>query len=398
MKKNYSGFTLVTVCVASIAVTLLGCFFYFSYKLGGKDTMNAALKFAAVYNTIDDKFVGDADMGDLSDIAYATMVQAIDDRWSYYMTSDQYKDYKQYRENNYTGIGVTIEKNEETGYFELKVVLDGSPAQEAGLKIGDTLKKINDEDLLGLETAEVKKLIQDQNGKDFVIAYTTAEGEDKTATVSEGVIHTAPVSYELLDNGVGYVKIKNFEGGCADGTIAGVKELIDSNAKGIVFDVRNNPGGTLQELLDILDYILPEGDIFVSLDEKGNEKVFTSDDSCVEIPMAVMVNQNTYSAAEFFAAALSEYDYATIVGSNTTGKARSQMNFKLGDGSAVHISTRSYLTPNRVDLAEQGGIVPDLKHDLSEEKENQLMGDELPYKDDEQMQMAVSAVISNNNN
>ena len=122
----------------------------------------------------------------------------------------------------------------------------------------------------------------------------------------------------------------------------------------------------MTELLKALDHILPEGDLFVSVTKSGKEKVSTSDASCVKLPMAVLINANTYSAAEYFAAALKEYNWATVVGSATTGKGRSQTTIELSDGSAVHISSRKYLTPTRVDLAQTGGITPDVVVDMGD--------------------------------
>ena len=132
-----------------------------------------------------------------------------------------------------------------------------------------------------------------------------------------------------------------------------------------------------------LDHILPEGDLFVSVDRSGKETVTKSDNVCVKVPMSVLVNANTYSAAEFFAAALREYDWATIVGENTTGKGRSQTTLLLSDGSAVHISSNKYLTPQRVDLSEQGGLVPD---------QTVTPGDDPEV--DQQLNAAISAVLN----
>ena len=117
----------------------------------------------------------------------------------------------------------------------------------------------------------------------------------------------------------------------------------------------------MSELVSLLDYLLPDGDLFVSVDKAGKETVQTSDKVCLSAKMAVLVNENSYSAAEFFAAALQEYDWATIVGEHTTGKARSQVTIELSNGGAIHISTKKYLTPQRVDLAEAGGIKPDIE-------------------------------------
>jgi carboxyl-terminal processing protease len=201
------------------------------------------------------------------------------------------------------------------------------------------------------------------------------------------------VSYELLDSGVGLITIENFDSGVCDDFIAAVEDLQSQGAVGLIFDVRNDPGGLVSELTAMLDYLLPEGEIFVSVSKDGTEKVEKSGASCVEMPMAVLVNQNSYSAAEFFAAALREYDWATVVGQQTTGKGRSQITKLLSDGSALHISTKKYMTPNRVDLSEVGGITPDIEIEISDEDFTLLYYDQLAREDDEQLQAAVSAVL-----
>ncbi len=165
----------------------------------------------------------------------------------------------------------------------------------------------------------------------------------------------------MLEDQVGYVKINNFESGAGAGAIKAVDSLLADGAKSLVFDVRGNPGGRVTELVTILDHILPEGDLFVSVNKSGKETVTTSDNICVKVPMAVLVDASSYSAAEYFAAALQEYNWATIVGEATTGKGRSQTTIVLDDGSAVHLSSARYLTPNRVDLSEQGGLTPDVE-------------------------------------
>ena len=141
---------------------------------------------------------------------------------------------------------------------------------------------------------------------------------------------------------------------------------------GFIFDVRTNPGGLVSELTSLLDYLLPSGTIFVSVDKDGNRTETTSDSVCLDMPMAVLVNEYTYSAAEFFAAALQEYNWADVIGARTTGKSRSQQTLELSDGSAIHISTARYLTPLGVDLAEQGGIIPDQEVALTATGDAQL--------------------------
>jgi len=392
MNKRFNTLTLVIACVLSFMLAGLCIVGIFVIKFGGMDSFPYAAKFAAIYNAINSDFVGDADMEQLSDAAYGAMIDAIDDRWSYYMTAEQYEEYKQYQNNSYTGIGVTIGLDEDSGLFRVLTVLEDSPAQQAGVNIGELMCAIDGEDLKDMTSAQVKELISERSVKSFELKLRTDDGTERTVTIKAEVIHSNPVNYEMLDGAIGYVKIKNFESDSGDEIIAAVDDLVSQGAKGIVFDVRNNPGGLLSELLKALDHILPEGDIFVSADKEGNEKVKTSDASCVKLPMTVLINENSYSAAEFFAAALSEYDWAKLVGGNTTGKARSQVTFELSDGSAIHISTNSYLTPKRVDLAETGGLKPDVTVSLGEEDEKKLESGLLEHGEDGQLSAAIEEI------
>jgi len=392
MKRRFSTLTLIIACVLSFLLAGLCITGIFVIKYGGMDSFPYASKFAAIYNAIDSDFVGGADMEKVSDAAYGAMIDAIDDRWSYYMTAEQYEEYKQYQNNSYTGIGVTIGKDEDSGLFRVLTVLEDSPAQEAGVNVGELMCAIDGEDLKDMTSSQIKELISGKTGKSFELKLRTDDGTERTVTIEAEVIRSNPVEYEMLDGAVGYVRIKNFESDSGDEIIAAVDDLVSQGAKGIVFDVRNNPGGLLSELLKALDHILPEGDIFVSADKEGNERVKTSDASCVKLPMTVLINENSYSAAEFFAAALSEYDWAKLVGGNTTGKARSQVTFELTDGSAIHISTNSYLTPKRVDLAETGGLVPDVAVSLGDEDEEKLESGLLEHSEDGQLSAAVEEI------
>ena len=191
-------------------------------------------------------------------------------------------------------------------------------------------------------------------------------------TVDCRLIYDDPVSYEMINGNVGYIRIANFESGAAQSSISAIESLLTAGAEYFVFDVRTNPGGLLSELTTLLDYLLPGVDIFVSVDKSGEETVVTSNNVCLDMDMCVLVNADSYSAAEFFAAALQEYGWATIVGEHTTGKGRSQQTFELSDGSALHLSTAKYLTPKRVDLSEQGGVAPDIEVALSGNTDSQL--------------------------
>lgn len=185
------------------------------------------------------------------------------------------------------------------------------------------------------------------------------------------LIYDNPVSSEMINGNVGYIKISNFESGAAENAIAAIEKLLQGGAQYFVFDVRTNPGGLLDELTELLDYLLPGGDIFVSVDKSGEETVVTSNNVCLDMEMCVLVNADSYSAAEFFAAALQEYNWATIVGERTTGKGRSQQTFELSDGSAAYLHRQvPHAQPGGPLPA--GGVTPDMEVALSGSTDSQL--------------------------
>lgn len=196
----------------------------------------------------------------------------------------------------------------------------------------------------------------------------------------------------LLEDDIGLVTISNFDSRCYDETIAAIEELLAQGAEALIFDVRYNPGGYKSELVEVLDYLLPEGPLFRSEDYQGNISVDKSDASCLDIPMAVLVNGESYSAAEFFAAALREYGVAVIVGEQTCGKGYFQQTYQLSDGSALGLSVGKYSTPNGVWLAEVGGLTPDIQVDVDDETEAAIYAATLDPAEDPQIQAAVEAL------
>ena len=197
---------------------------------------------------------------------------------------------------------------------------------------------------------------------------------------------------EMLPDNIGLVTIKNFDERCAEETLAAIDSLVEQGAKALVFDVRFNPGGYKKELVKILDRLLPEGPIFRSISYTGEETVDHSDADCLEIPMAVLVNSSSYSAAEFFAAALREYEKAVVVGEATTGKSYFQTTFRLSDGSAVGLSVGKYCTPQGVSLAEVGGLKPDVDVPVDDETFGKIYSGLVKPEEDPQIQAAIGAL------
>lgn len=347
-------------------------------------------KAAEVQEIIETYFIDDYDEDTLADGAASGMVDATGDEWSYYLSADEVAAYEESMANAYVGVGITITEDAEAGGMRVEEVVSGGPAEEAGIRMGDLLLAVEGEDVLPLGIDGMRNLVRGEEGT-HVNMHFSRNGSEYDVSVERRSIETPVVTGELLDENIGYIKIDNFDERSAAETIAFVKDLIGQGAEALLFDVRFNPGGYADELVKVLDYLLPEGDLFRSVDYAGREEVDTSDTSCVELPMAVLVNEDSYSAAEFFAAALQEYEWATIVGSQTYGKGNFQTAFYLSDGSMVNLSIGKYYTPGGKSLSETG-VTPDVVVDLDDEQYALLYYSALEQADDPQFQAAIDTL------
>lgn len=382
MKRKIDVSAAIVLIVAAAFLAFAATYFYMSGQPDEKT------KFDEAMDVIERYYVGDYTREAVVDNGVAAMVAALDDRWSYYLSAEELESYLQNVNNEYSGIGITIEQSEN--YIRIVAVEAESPAAQQGMRPGGELQAVDGEDVTGLSSTEVKGIIQASLNDGEVTLSVLEDGSVNDYTVAGGLIQVDPVRYEMMD-GVGYIKVKNFDAKSSQQLIAACETLVEQGAGGLVFDLRFNPGGQLSELLPSLDYLLPEGDIFLSNMKGGGMEAERSDASCLELPMAVLVNSESYSAAEFFAAALQEYDWAEVVGEKTTGKGYAQITEVLSDGSAIHISAKEYYTPNGVSLAGVG-VTPDIELTLEYEAWVELYYDVLPAEDDAQLQTALEAV------
>lgn len=363
---------LILACILCVGVTYGLTVQRERDRIGSEDNYNQAMKYLEIKNKIDKSYVGTVDEDAVSSAAFSAMVEALGDQWSYYMSPSEYQAYQLYNANQYVGLGVTIDKDAGTGGMKITGVYEDSPADSAGLKVGDIILAINSTDITDMTVGDAQSVIEANIGETVQLNIKNKDGDTVQMNVNCAVVYTNPVSYEMMSGNTGYVEIDNFQSGAADAAINAIESLLGQGATRFIFDVRSNPGGLVSEMNKLLDYLLPSGTIFISVDKNGNQTPTTSDSVCLDMPMVVLVNEYTYSAAEFFAAALQEYNWADIIGQRTTGKSRSQQTLELSDGSAIHISTARYLTPAGVDLAEQGGVVPDQVVALTENGDAQL--------------------------
>jgi len=394
--KKISVLACVCACFLTVLLTLSCVFFFnrFVPRLSKVDeSYSAEDKLSEAAEIIRDNYIGEYNESVLSDSAIDAMIESLDDRWSYYMTAEEVESYLRSSQNSYGGIGIVVQNDTEQIATILKVYTD-SPAGQANIQPGSRFLTVDEENVTGLDMDSVVEKIRAaiSRGK-IVLRLLCPDGSEEEYELIPGDVFTNPVSYELLESGLGYIRLDNFEGRSAQDGITAIKQLVSESVPGIIFDMRENPGGQLNELLEILDFILPEGKLFISRNIDGSESVDYSDASCVTLPMVVLVNEDTYSAAEFFAAALREYGWAKLVGAQTSGKGYAQITVPMTDGSAIHISHIAYYTPNGECLAGVG-LTPDITVAMGEEERTLLYYGMLSKEDDIQLQEAEKLLIA----
>ena len=351
---------------------------------------NGYTKLEQLEDLILDKYIGEADRTAMEDAAAEAMVGALGDRWSYYLSAEEYQDYQEQMANAYVGIGVTIQQREDGKGLNVVAVTAGGSAVAAGVLAGDVIIGVDGRSIADMSTSDVKNLIRGKEGTTVNLT-VLREAEELEITVTRKQIQTPVATAALLDHNIGLITIENFDSRCADETIAAIESLLEQGAEKLIFDVRNNPGGYASEMVEVLDYMLAEGDLFRTVRYDGKEQVDRSNEKCLELPMAVLVNGDSYSAAEFFAAALSEYEAAVVVGEKTCGKGYFQNTYRFDDGSAVALSVGKYYTPKGVSLAEVG-ITPDVPVEVDEDTAKAIRYGNLPWQEDPQIQAAMEAL------
>ncbi|MBQ2749498.1 MAG: PDZ domain-containing protein [Clostridia bacterium] len=393
MKNKLNLLQMAMVVVLTAAVTWL---ITYSATIRGAENDIAELlgdsekyaKLEEIQKYVDQHFVGEYDEAAVMEAAAEGYVDGLGDQWSYYMSADRYQQYKSDNSDRYVGIGITVNYDDDANAILVLDVIDNSPADQAEILPMDYIVAVNGEAVadLGYEGA-VNALVRDEGVKVNVTMSRNGETTEKTLTCQEVVKQY--IFSELLEGNVGYIRITEFSSGAQDGFLAAVENLISSGADSFVFDVRNNPGGDLNVLISILDRILDKKDLFIEEYQNGQRYTFTSDETGLSYPMAVLCNQHSYSAAEYFAAVLQEYDVATVVGEATTGKGYGQSTIELSDGSAMVLSVIRYYTPEGRSLKESG-VTPDQEVTLAEDQ-MALVG-RMDPTEDAQLAAAVAVV------
>ena len=325
-------------------------------------------KTSVLQNIIDRYFLFDEDMTKVEDGIYAGMMNGLGDPYTVYYTKEEYKALNEDTEGKYSGIGAVVSQNPNTKIITIVKIFDNSPANDAGLQVGDIIDKIDGEEVAGTDMdILVKTKIRGEEGTSFKM--TVLRGDDRKEVeldLTRRSIEVETVAGKMLDNNIGYIAVSQFDAVTSEQFKSNIESLQSQGMTKLIVDLRGNPGGLLDQVVDMLDYILPDGLVLYTEDKYGEREEYYSDGSHeLKIPMVVLVNENSASASEVFTATFRDFEWGTVVGKTTFGKGIVQNVLPLGDGTAVKITTQHYYPPSGYDL-HKVGIKPDLEVDLNE--------------------------------
>lgn len=325
-------------------------------KVGGDEDYAEAMRYTELKKIVIEKFIDEVDSQSMTDSASAAIINGLGDKWSSYMSKDEYKTYQLYSANEYSDIGMSIVKNENGGYDVVSVNI-GTPAAISGLNVGMTITDIDGTSIENSDIDEVRTLIRSKMNTSFELGIN---GGKTRLTVDCTAFYTSAVSSRLEKTQAGYIKITDFEAGSGKEAVDTIEDLVyNQKAVALCIDLRNNPGGLAAEAAVLMDYLLPAGEMFSLADKQGNKDVISSNNMSLQLPTVVLINEATYGEAEVFAAVMKEKGAAVLIGEATTGRTRIQETFELSDGSAARLSTKTYLTANGTDISREGGVTPD---------------------------------------
>ena len=372
----------LTMCAAAGAVTAVICLLatgWSSHEIGSK--------LHEIDRLVSDKYIGELDEDSVADYAATGYIAGLGDKWSSYIPAESYEAYRLSGEGKGCGIGVSVTSTDTS--IRVTLVYDDSPAAKAGIEKGDYILGTGGLTVEKDGSSAVIGAISGEEGTDVTVTVQKADGTTKDLTMQRALVTQKMAWGKMLNDRVGYIRIENFHSGCAEQFKAALQSLTDSGAQSLVIDVRHNGGGRVKEMSEALDPLLGEGTIMTLRMKDGAETVYSSDADCIDLPIAVLIDDQSISAAEFFAAALQEYGRATLVGTHTTGKGRAQRTYELSDGSAVNLSVEEYFTPKGKSLADVG-IAPDAEVKLTDEQTQDFFF--LTPETDPQLQKAMEIV------
>lgn len=354
--------------------------------------MSNMAKICQIEEMLDTYYVEDYDKELAEELMYTGLVAGVGDPYTYYLSADSLAEQVEKNSGHFVGIGVEIYAGDD-GYIVVSSVTPGGPAEAAGILAEDKITEVDGESITGKTAADVSALVKGEEGTDVTLTiFRESTGEVLEKTVTRQDIQVQTVSWRMMDDNIGYISITNFR----ENTHNQFKEALDTlEAEGmekLVLDLRNNTGGLVKSAHEIGEELLPEGIMVYTMDKEGNREDTLCDDVYNDVPMVVLVNGNSASAAEILAGAIQDTDRGELIGTTTFGKGLVQRLFTLPDGSGLNVTIQKYYTPNGTSI-HGVGITPDYEVELPEEYAQQT---NIPAEADTQLQKAVEVLSEKN--
>ena len=349
------------------------------------------LKLSRIKSIIDTYYLNDIDEEKMTEGMYKGLVSSLEDPYSVYYTKDEFAALMESSSGSYCGIGAYVSQDVKTGVITIVKPFEGGPAYEAGMLPGDIIYKVEDEEVTGKDLSEIVSKMKGEEGTTVNIEIIReGESEPIKLTIERRTVEVPTISYEMLDNKVGYIQIAEFDEVTGPQFRSAIEDLDEQGMKGLVIDLRNNPGGLLDTVCDMLDRMLPEGLIVYTEDKNGTrtEEVKSTAEESFDKPLVVMINGNSASASEVFAGAIQDYGIGTILGTTSFGKGIVQSVIPLSDGSGVKVTVSKYYTPKGRNIHEIG-IEPDVVVELNDELKTKVTIDK---SEDNQLQEAIKII------
>ncbi len=365
---------LLGVIAAGVLATGIAVGIYFAQPKKTTVSELSEKKMNLMEQVIDAYYFGKIDQSKMTDGTYKGLVAGLGDQYSEYYTKDEYKSMLEDNAGKYVGIGALVSKNEKNGIISIQRVFKSSPAEKAGLKRGDIIVKVNGKDVTGEDLSKVVlKIKGEENTKVKLKILDKKKLKYKNVTLVRKTVDVPTVESKMIDkkNKIGYVEISEFDANTVKQFKKNIAKLKKQKVKGIIFDLRYNPGGMYDTVCQILDDILPKGTIVFTKDKYGKRDEVTSNSKSLKLPIVVLQNEGSASASEIFAGAVQDFKAGTIVGTQSYGKGVVQNTYPFSDGSALKLTVKKYFTPSGKNINGKG-IAPDVKVDNTGKKDKQL--------------------------
>ena len=330
------------------------------YVMLPNEETSIGAEISKIKTIIDKYYLGEIDENKLRESAKSGYISGLGDKYSAYISKSEYEDFEQSIMGNYIGIGIYMAVDSKSNQILVVSPIKNSPAEAAGLKTGDIIEKVDGEHYEGSDGLEIAA--SKIKGEEGTVVKLEIKREEKILNfeIKREIITINPITGEILDNNIGYIQVTSFDDNCSKDFKAKYEELVSKNIKGLIIDMRNNGGGIVSEALEMADYIVPKGNkLMITVNKTEEEEIeYAKADPIINIPVVVLVNENSASATEIFSGALMDNGVAKIIGTKTYGKGVIQEILKLQDGSALKLTTEEYFTPNRNKINKEG-ITPD---------------------------------------